>query len=131
MTFPFKTTSRHWAGIVPKNWLYSQGGRPVIYQPDREFEMLPESHRWRHVRYEPGAVDFTWEREWRIQTDRLSIDPSIALILVASHEWAESLIDLHDQMIRRNIEAYSTIFNNDEAELLFREQFEWQVMTLT
>src|SRR5262245_35390730 len=54
--------------MVPKTWLFERGGRPVIYQPDEEFDDLPESHRWRHVRFEPlNGVDFTWEREWRIQ----------------------------------------------------------------
>lgn len=52
--------------MVPKQWLYAQGGRPVIYQSDAEFYDLPEAIRWRHVRYEPTSappIDFTWERE--------------------------------------------------------------------
>jgi hypothetical protein len=51
--------------MVPKEWLFAQGGRPVIYQPDDEFTLLPESHRWRHVTFNLGdnPVDFTWERE--------------------------------------------------------------------
>ena len=40
---------------VSKKWLYQEGGRPVIYQSDQEYDALPESHRWRHVRYEPDA----------------------------------------------------------------------------
>lgn len=53
--------------MFDKSWLYANGGRPVIYQPDTDFNALPEDMRWRHVRYEPLAVppiDFTWEREW-------------------------------------------------------------------
>jgi len=40
--------------MVPKDWLFAQGGRPVIYQPDDEFMLLPESHRWRHVTFNLG-----------------------------------------------------------------------------
>src|SRR6478736_4770701 len=47
--------------MVPKAWLFAQGGRPVIYQPDDEFALLPESHWWRHVTFNLGnnPVDFT------------------------------------------------------------------------
>src|SRR5258708_30752770 len=40
--------------MVPKDWLFVQGGRPVIYQPDDEFALLPESHRWSHVTFNLG-----------------------------------------------------------------------------
>ncbi len=58
--------------MVKKNWLFAQGGRPVVYQLESQYTELPESHRWRHVRYDPcsePAVDFTWEREWRVLGD--------------------------------------------------------------
>jgi hypothetical protein len=67
---------------IPKEWLFAQGGRPVIYQPDDEFDLLPEEMKYRHVRYEPGRVDFTWEREWRIRTDELKIDPEHTLFVL-------------------------------------------------
>jgi len=55
----------------------------VIYQTDNDFNILPEELRWRHVRYEPAgdqAIDFTWEREWRMHCD----------------EWASALRRSHD-----------------------------------
>jgi len=79
---------------VSKRWLYSEGGRPVIYQREAEFEALPESHRWRHVRYEPDCeppVDFTWEREWRIRTDVLVLPPGEARLVLPHQEWADLL----------------------------------------
>jgi len=62
---------------VPKSWLFEKGGRPVIYQAAGEYELLDEKIRWRHVRYEPhttAPIDFSWEREWRIQAEELVID---------------------------------------------------------
>jgi hypothetical protein len=100
--------------MVSKKWLYDQGGRPVIYEHDSEFELLPETHRWRHVRYEPGVVDFTWEREWRVRTERL----------------AHSLYELHDEMVRQDIADYSTVFDEEEARMMFDRSFEWQILTL-
>lgn len=67
---------------VRKEWLFARGGRPVIYQPDNEYYLLPEEIRYRHVRYEPGIVDFTWEREWRIKVDELKIDPKKTLFIL-------------------------------------------------
>jgi len=53
--------------VVPKKWVWDQGARPVIYQPDLEYDILPEKLKYRHVRYElKSDIDFTWEREWRL-----------------------------------------------------------------
>src|SRR5262249_34326656 len=80
--------------LVPKKWLYTQGGRPVIYGPDQQFDELPASHRWRHVRYEPEAeppIDFSWEREWRVMGETLEINPAVATVLVRNSTWADYL----------------------------------------
>lgn len=85
---------------VSKKWLFSQGGLPVIYQPSKDYECLPESHRWRHVTYdlnqEPHPIDFSWEREWRIKTDLLILPPE-ARILVPHQTWADALENQHDE----------------------------------
>jgi hypothetical protein len=88
--------SRYWPfGIsISKLRIFQQGGRPVIYQRDSEFYDLPESLRWRHVRYEPDSesqIDFTWEREWRIQTNELPLDPDSMKIIVPNRETANEL----------------------------------------
>lgn len=36
--------------IFTKSSIFNLGGRPVIYQPDDECHLLPDSHKWRHVR---------------------------------------------------------------------------------
>ena len=56
--------------LLGKEWLFEQGGRPAIYQADDEFELLRSEQRYRHVRYEPPHIDWTWEREWRCQATR-------------------------------------------------------------
>lgn len=71
---------------VPKEWLFARGGRPVIYQSEDEYVQLPEDVRYRHVRYEPGNVDFTWEREWRIKADELALDPKFTLFILPTAE---------------------------------------------
>lgn len=54
--------------VVSKTWLFNQGGRPVINQANEEYVQLPDSLKYRHVRYEPHrGIDHAWEREWRIQ----------------------------------------------------------------
>ena len=71
--------------MVEKQWLFELGGRPVIYGPDDDFSKLPEEMRYRHVRFwlgDPYTVDHTWEREWRLKTDELILDPSKVTLVV-------------------------------------------------
>lgn len=68
---------------VAKKWLYSKGGRPVIYDKKDAYDKLPDELKYRHVTYDPeNKIDFTWEREWRIQAEELVLDPSQALVIV-------------------------------------------------
>jgi len=90
--------------MIDKRWLFEQGGRPVVYQPDYEFELLHDMHKFRHVRYEPKInIDYTWEREWRIQTDKLALDPEVATIIVPNHEWVRKISKRHEEMLQRRV----------------------------
>lgn len=80
---------------VPKEWLFQRGGRPVIYQPDDEYEKLPEELRWRHCRFEPPDIDFTWEREWRVFTDRLFLNSTQTLVFVPTEMEALLFTERH------------------------------------
>jgi hypothetical protein len=81
---------------VTKKWLFTRGGRPAIYQPDAEYDLLPESIRYRHVRYDPIAgVDFTWEREWRLFADELRLDPKETLVVVPTSAEAFEVMYSH------------------------------------
>jgi hypothetical protein len=106
---------------VPKTWLFSRGGRPVIYQPDDEYDLLPEQLRWRHMRYEPTRappVDFSWEREWRIQTPELQLPFGEASLLVPHESWARELQGEHENAEEARIDF--------EARAYGDEWFAWQ-----
>jgi hypothetical protein len=77
--------------IVTKEWAFSKGARPAIYQSEDEFELLPELLRHRHVRYEPGKHDYTWEREWRIKSEGLILDPAQTTLVVPNRTWSENI----------------------------------------
>ena len=89
---------------VDKLWVWEKGGRPVIYQSDEEYELLHEDQRYRHKRYEPDKnIDFTWEREWRIKTDVLSLEPQKTTLIVPSRSWADQLIERHMEEVRSRV----------------------------
>ena len=90
--------------MVGKAWLFRHGGRPVIYQAHEEFELLHETQRYRHVRYEPHlGRDHTWEREWRIQTNLLQLDPAETTFVVPTRHWVERFHNEHaDDMAMEN-----------------------------
>lgn len=64
-----------------KEYIFELGGRHVIYQTKEEADILPPSLHWRHVTYDPSdiaaskpdGVNFTWEREWRLNDSTLNI----------------------------------------------------------
>lgn len=93
---------------LSKTWVFDRGGRPVIYQTDAEFVVLPPELRWRHVRYEPNRtppVDFTWEREWRVLADELPLPPGEAIILVPGESWG-GLRCSRNTMQTKNVAAH-------------------------
>ena len=77
--------------MVSKEWVFNRGGRPVIYQPENEYHLLPDCLKWRHVSFDPPKVDFTWEREWRINQKEVDVTPEDFLFLVPSEEIGELL----------------------------------------
>jgi hypothetical protein len=120
--------------MVSKEWLFAKGGRPVIYQSADEYHLLPENQRWRHVLYEPSGgnkkIDFTWEREWRIQCDYLAFDQSCAHIVVLDQSWADRLISEHDREETYRVMEYKLIFGDDLIAEMYSKSFGWVVWTL-
>jgi len=121
--------------MVTKKWLFNLGGRPAIYQSGTEYHLLPDQIKWRHVLYNPlkePPIDFTWEREWRINLDYLDFKPSNALIIVLDNSWANRLKKDHEREEDYKVRAYSMILDDDEAELaeLWRNEFDWTIITL-
>ena len=82
--------------MVRKKWLFDMGGRPVIYQTEAEFELLHERQRFRHVRYDPArSCDYTWEREWRVQTGLLELDLREVTFVVPTRSREERFLEQH------------------------------------
>lgn len=118
--------------LVTKRWLFERGGRPVIYQADAEYDGLPNELRYRHVRYEPAReppIDFTWEREWRVRTDSLSLEPTAVRVIVPSSEYAEELKRAHGENQDTWVQDYSAVLGSELAEQ-HRELFPWSIINL-
>lgn len=94
---------RFYGVSLSKKAVFAAGGRPVIYLPDNEGDWIPPEHKWRHVRFEFGSVDFTHEREWRCLGDfDLNKVPGLYLIVWSATEAREiaSLKSPVQQLIR-------------------------------
>lgn len=115
--------------MFAKRWLFNSGGRPVIYQTDGEYSQLPDAMKWRHMRYEPGSIDFTWEREWRVQRDAIDFSPCNAAIVVPSTQWARQLVGEHDAEQDYEVRAYSLIMDELLASQ-YKESYPWQIVVL-
>jgi hypothetical protein len=117
--------------MVDKVWLFGQGGRPVIYQPLEEYESLPETHRYRHVSYDPVKAggddhDVSWEREWRICSDSLWLDPAAVTFVAPFRSMVESLKEEH--ATGQHQEA--TAFDDFVTEIEPPQVFPWHFLVL-
>ncbi|WP_454727872.1 MULTISPECIES: hypothetical protein [Cupriavidus] len=83
--------------MVSRDWLYAQGGRPVIHGAPHEYDELPVSMQYRYVRYQPERRngDWTWEREWRIPTKSLQLDPAHTTLIVPRRAIAYAYVMAH------------------------------------
>lgn len=83
--------------LFKKAWVFARGGLPVIYQPDPDFKKLPDEKKHLHVRFYLGdySIDHTWEREWRIRTDRLEFTPANVTLLMPTRAVSDALRKLH------------------------------------
>lgn len=85
---------RPYGFIFRKRWVFEKGGRPVIYQPDPDYALLPPAKQHLHVRLwmsDQYTIDYTWEREWRIKTDRLDFTPEDVTLLVPTRQVSDAL----------------------------------------
>lgn len=123
--------------IFDKKWIYNTyNGRPVIYQSEEEYKILPEDMQWRHVRFEPNGdqwIDFTWEREWRINCKnfdgKVNFNSSVAKIVVPTVKWVDRLIDEFNWDQDMKILLYNQVMDAEIAEQ-YREDFPWEITIL-
>lgn len=116
--------------VVQKDWLFSQGGRPVIYQPENEFKLLPEELQWRHVTFDltkDQEIDFTWEREWRIKINELHINPDVCKIFIKDNYFkdllSDRLEDYHD--LQKDFYPHISEFPEEEYQDLKLWKFQY------
>ncbi len=109
--------------MFEKSWIFARGGRPVIYQPDSDYALLPDSKKHLHVRFELGreyAVDHTWEREWRVSVDRLEFGPDDATVIVPTRIISDALK-----------EAYTDNPTDTATDVVgLRSTYPWHVVAL-
>ena len=100
-----------------KTDIFRNGGRPVIYSTKEEGQNQKDNAQinWRYVSYDPGLkgrLDFTWEREWRIQSDSVPVSPDLVKLVFPNIYWINRFIEEHEK-------EYHNIKNEDNCEECF------------
>ncbi len=72
-----------WGIGFKKDFIFGAGGLPVVYQPRSMLGTLHESSIWRHVDFDLGkGIDYTWQREWRVQTEEFHFETEDAILVI-------------------------------------------------
>ena len=109
---------------VPKQWLWQRGGRPVIYQPLSDYDSLANEIKYKHVIFNPPDVDFTWEREWRIQTHFLELEPQYTTVIVNTQDDYYYLQEQHSHSMKQYVSYYP------ECSEIIIQPYPWKVISL-
>ncbi len=115
--------------MIRKNYLFNLGARPVIYQTENEFNQLPDTLKWRHVTLNYNTpIDYTWEREWRVNINSLNIESEKCFLIVPNLYWKKKLIQEFNNYQDEITDLYKTIL--DEYAEYYRDFFIWEVLCL-
>lgn len=109
--------------------IFQLGGRPVIYQPDHEYHMLPPALRWRHVRFEPltePPIDWTWEREWRLPLEALTFTDKEIEVVVPDSESAERFVREIERESHYNCMQWEIVLG--QIAWLYHEPNPWRIL---
>ena len=114
--------------MIDKRYAFAHGARPVIYQPNDDFEKLDEDIRYRHVRFEPDnpgyPIDLTWEREWRVKIDALPLPVESTTVIVPNRHWRDVFVDRHSDDIQGTVLA----LGSEAAQAV--EPYPWHLVVL-
>ena len=111
--------------MFEKKYLFDKGARPAIYQPSDEYEYLHKNQQFRHVRFEPNnKIDWTWEREWRIQIDELPLDHENVTLIIPDRKWEKEFQKKHHNDIIRSSIALR------EFGPIVAGEFKWHFISL-
>ena len=122
--------------LFPKKHIAQKKGRHVIYSPESELNQIPEHLLWRYVRYEPNfkpdPIDYTFEREWRLNKPRLALNPRVVKVIFPTKGWMKKYEDDHydEQHLQyeeckcnRDIKIfqYAQLFDPAHAEMIVED----------
>ena len=81
-----------------KGHMFQKGARPVIYSSKDELDRLPDDEQWRCVQLDlscsDNIIDWTHEREWRIQGD-FSFEYEEVEVILGCKEYYKKFIDYY------------------------------------
>jgi len=100
--------------MFSKDYLFDKGARPVIYQTEEEYKLLPKEMQYKHVKFNlngANKTDWTWEREWRLQTDKFELEVPWTTVIVPTRSEMVDIIITHQAKLRQlSISAYGAGF---------------------
>jgi hypothetical protein len=91
--------------MFPKEYIYQNGGRPVIYDNTNDAKLyLNQNEWWRIVKFDltdtNNIVDWTHEREWRIP-DNFDFDVKLATVILPNSNMFKAFYTKHSNLANK------------------------------
>ena len=77
---------------ISREFLFNKGARPLIYSSLEELELLPDEFKWRTMELNMVKPDYSWLREWRINSNLFDFSDyrnEIIVITISKNELIE------------------------------------------
>lgn len=71
---------------IKKEHLHRLGAIHVFYGTNEDLSLLPNTLKWRFGEYMPNKKDYTWLREWRINTSSVKLSDTLHIIVYKTDE---------------------------------------------
>lgn len=83
-----------------RDLLFKMGARPVIYGTPEENKRIPDEYQWRCLNMEPSSYDFSWLREWRVDSNTFDFSHLKGNVIIITKTESE----LHDLITSEDID---------------------------
>ncbi len=84
---------------ISRDFLFNKGARPIFYGTSEELQLIPNELKWRCLPFDPLGGDYSWLREWRINSNEFNFSTCTDEIIVIARTKEELNYIIGDEIL--------------------------------